>query len=123
MAFDCVCGSSFVLNGHLWVVVCEPFDSPTKVIIVFLTSRKSYSDQTIVLRPQDHDFIRHETVVSYADARIVQTDYIIRRVSERDVKPHDSLRDEVIKVIQQGLINSPRTPRDVKKIFINLLGT
>ena len=118
VAFDCSCGSSFILGGHLWVIITEPFGSPEKVIIVNLTSKKPHSDTTVVLLSNDHRFIKHETVINYADARIVCSDSIKLRVRERDIEPRDSFRDEVIQKIQEGLIDSPRTPRDMKKTFI-----
>ena len=117
VTFDCSCGSSFILSGHLWVIITEPFGSPEQVIIVNLTSKKSHSDTTVVLSPNDHTFIKHETVISYDYARIVFSDNIKQRVQERDVEPRDSFRGDVIQKIQQGLLDSPRTPRDIKKIF------
>ena len=119
MAFDCSCGSSFILSGHLWVIITEPFGSPEQVIIVNLTSKKPSSDTTVVLSPNDHTFIKHETVISYSDARIVFSDYIKLRVQERDVELRDSFHHDVIQVIQHGLLESPRTPRNIKKIFID----
>ena len=118
VTFDCSCDSSFILGGHLWVIITEPFGSPEQVVIVSLTSKKPHSDTTVVLSPKDHSFIKHETVISYADARIVRCEYIKRRVQERDIEPRDGFRDSVIQVIQQGLLDSPRTPRDIKKTFI-----
>lgn len=119
VAFDSSCGSSFLLNGHLWVIISEPFGSPGQVIIVYLTSKKQNSDLTVTLFPGDHKFIKHHTVISYADARIVSCEYINRRVQDKDIEPHDNFQSALIKSIQQGLINSPRTPRDIKKIFID----
>lgn len=119
VAFDCSCGSSFILNGHLWVIITEPFGSPEQVIIVNLTTKRSHSDTTVILSPGDHSFIKHETVINYNDARIKNSDDIKLRVHERFFEPRESFRDGVILVIQQGLIDSPRTPRDIKKIFID----
>ena len=122
VAFDCSCGSSFILGGHLWVIITEPFGSPEQVIIVNLTSKRPHSDTTVILLPNDHSFIKHETVISYDDARIVCSDNIKLRVQERDFEPHDRFRDGVIQAIQQGLLDSPRTPRDIKKTFIESTG-
>lgn len=88
------------------------------MIIVSLTSKKPHSDTTVVLSPNNHRFIKHDTVISYADARIVHSQYIKQRIQERDFEPRDGFSDDVIRVIQQGLLDSPRTPRDIKKMFI-----
>ena len=118
MTFACTCGSAFLLSGHLYVIIDVLSESPEKVIIVYLTSQKAYSDNTVVLSPNDHDFIKHPTVISYADARIVHSDSIIKRIAERDFEPRESFSDETVKIIQQGLIDSPFTPRDIKGAFL-----
>ena len=46
-------------------------------------------------------------------------DNIIRRIDERDYEPRNSFSDEVTKTIQRGLIESPFTPRDIKKFFLD----
>jgi len=120
VAFDCSCGSSFVLGGHLWVIVAELFGSPKQVMIVNLTSKKPHSDCTVILSSENHRFIKHDTVISYADAGIVQSEYLIKRIQQGDFKQHDNFNHDVIRIIQQGLIDSPRTPKYIKEIFIDL---
>ena len=119
MVFNCSCGSSFRLSGHLWVIVSDPFDSPEQVIITFLTTQKANSDTTVILSPGDHDFITHPTVVSYADAKIQRTEHILKRIEERDYEPRNSFSSEVTKEIQKGLIDSQFTPRYIKKAFLS----
>lgn len=119
VAFDCSCGSSFILNGHLWVIITEPFGSPEQVIIVNLTTKRSHSDTTVILSPGDHSFINRETVISYADTRVIPCTYVKQRVQERDVEPRDGFCNRVIQVIRQGLVDSPRTPRNIKQTFID----
>lgn len=82
-----------------------------------LTSKKPTSDTTVVLSPDDHDFIKHPTVVSFADAKIHSTENILKRAEERDIEPRCKFRSDTVEAIQQGLMDSPFTPRDIKKIF------
>ena len=56
---------------HLWVVISDPQQNPDQIVVVNLTSQRRWQDQACVLFPADHSFIRHETVVYYAEARIV----------------------------------------------------
>lgn len=100
------------------MIASVPFESPEKVIIVFLTSKKPHSDTTVILGPEDHDFIKHPTVISYADARIAHSDDIMKRIAERDYTPRKSFSEAVAKTIHQGLIDSPFTPRYIKSIFL-----
>lgn len=118
MVFDCSSGSSFILSGHLCIVIAEPSGIGDDVVVLYLTSRKLHSDTTVILTPKDHPFIKHETVISYADARIMTRESVMRRVAERDFQPHEPFRNDVYRVILKGLLDSPRTPRDTKAKFL-----
>ena len=117
VAFNCNCGSSFILGGHLWVVISEPSATLEDVIIVNLTSKKPHSDTTTVLTPNDHKFIKHETVINYSDARILNHVDIVKRVRDRLIEPRERFEEDVTRRIQRGLLASPRTPRDIKDFF------
>lgn len=120
IVFKCSAGSSFILCGHLWVIISDPFGTPEQVIIANLTSKKPTSDTTVVLSDGDHNFIKHDTVVNYADSRIEPSEYIETRIHDRDFELRDNFRSETLHIIQQGLIDSPRTPNNIKRIFRNL---
>ena len=55
---------------HLWILLTEP-DGNGDVVIVNVTSLKNHPDQTTILKIGDHSYIKHDSVVLYADARIV----------------------------------------------------
>jgi len=122
MEFECSCGASFLLCGHLWVIISDPFSNPKQVIFVLLTSLKSGSDTTVVLSPGDHRFIRHDTVISYADSRIEEIDYIKESILQRNFEPKEKFEESVTKKIQQGLLNSPRTPKQIKETYKKYFG-
>ena len=117
VSFDCSCGSTFFLRGHLWVVTTDASNSPENVVIVSLTTKRQNSDTTVTLTSGNHGFIKHDTVVNYADARIVSKKSIIQRVHDRDFEPSDPFTIDLVKKIQQGLLNSPYTPKEVKKFY------
>ncbi|MEK7486771.1 MAG: hypothetical protein AABZ60_20805 [Planctomycetota bacterium] len=49
---------------HLWIVLTEPSPIKNEVIIVNVTSLRSYSDKTVILNEGDHPFIHHPSVIS-----------------------------------------------------------
>lgn len=55
---------------HMWIVLTAP-DANNDVVIVNVTSLKNHADQTTILKVGDHPYIKHDSVVLYADARIV----------------------------------------------------
>jgi len=85
-----------------------------------LTSKKSHSDTTTILMPEDHDFIKHETVVNYATAKIFEVSNIESRIAARDFEPTESFAPEVISRIKEGLRQSTRTENDIKRLFLSL---
>ena len=64
---------------HLWAVITNP-DQDDNVVIVNLTTRQPHSDDTVVLSRGEHPFVRHETVISYQDARLVKTSALTQAV-------------------------------------------
>lgn len=119
--FDCRCGSAFFKSNHLWVVITEPFDSPPKVIIVNLTTKRLGSDETVILDIGEHNFIKHLTVISYSDAVMYPIDHIVNCVNGGSFKQSDSFSLEVLTKIQQGLLDSPHTPKKLKTIYKQLI--
>jgi hypothetical protein len=99
---------------HLWIVVTEPYGKPSEVVIVNLTTRRDGSDLTVILKPGDRAFIKHETVVNYSDARIVQAGALLSFLAlQRDAR-NDDCSGELLARIKQGLLDSPFTPNKVK---------
>jgi hypothetical protein len=72
------CGDTFLMPApggsvtpHLWIVVTQPDTETNLCAIVSVTTLRNSKDQTIILRPGDHPFIRHDCTVLYADAMTV----------------------------------------------------
>ena len=54
---------------HLWILVTDPHPESQKSVIVSVTTLRSHSDQTVILRKGDHPYILHDSVISYQDAQ------------------------------------------------------
>jgi hypothetical protein len=65
------CGDTFLIpknaraTEHLWVIVTEIDVATNKAICVNITARQSHSETTCILKPGDHSFIRHESVINF----------------------------------------------------------
>lgn len=110
-------GSSFILGGHLWVVVTKPSKTSNEVIIVNVTSKKQHSDTTTILTSENHKFIKHDSVINYSDARILKHEEIIKRANNRLIETREEFDDDILEKIQKGLLESPRTPRDIRNFY------
>lgn len=83
--------------------------------MVTITTRRTHSDTTVILKPSDHPYIKHDSVVMYADAQILDTKIIEREIHDRNpnVKAHYCCSNVLMKKIKKGLLDSPNTPNKV----------
>lgn len=104
-------------TAHLWVVVTPPFGNPEEVVIVNITSLKENSDHTVVLNAGDHPFIKHPSVVYYADATITQVSALQRAIDSGifSAPMHRDFSSETLSRIQAGIFVSDFTPAKIKK--------
>jgi|SRR5918999_108226 hypothetical protein len=100
---------------HLWIVVTDPEGNPPEVVIVNLTTRQIDSDTTVVLNVGDHRYIRHETVVFYADARFAKTAGIEAISRFPGYGYHDDCSAKLLSTVRQGLLDSADTPKKIKE--------
>lgn len=99
---------------HLWVVLTEASRPTGEVVIVNLTSKKAFSDTTVVLDRGDHPFISHPTVVNYSDARLTTVDKLEQAVGIGFDRKAD-VDDDILDMIQKGIYSSDRTPNKIKE--------
>jgi hypothetical protein len=99
---------------HLWIALTDPAGDPPQVVVVNLTSRRPNSDTTVVLQIGDHRFIKRETVVSYADARLVDSDVLETYAKTPGNRFDDDCSEALLRQIREGLLNSRFTPRKIK---------
>jgi hypothetical protein len=101
------------VKPHLWIVVTEPNAETHLCIIVSVTTLRNNKDQTVTVRVGDHPFLRHDSVIFYADAQIVDSRQLradlIARVAER----REPFSAELLKLAQDGVLASPFTPNKV----------
>jgi hypothetical protein len=55
-------------DKHLWVVLSDPRIDPENVLLVNFTSYDQRKERVCLLGRTDHEWIRKETCVNYADA-------------------------------------------------------
>ncbi|MEK6283162.1 MAG: hypothetical protein AABN95_22630 [Acidobacteriota bacterium] len=100
---------------HLWIVLTEAEGDPPQVVIVNLTTRKQGTiDTTCVLMPGDHEFVKSETTVHYMDARLAPAQPLSQIAKLADYDFHADCSRGLLRRIQQGLLDSPFTPKKIK---------
>lgn len=128
MADSLQIGDAFLLptppnEKHLFVVI-----APTPAgafLCVNVTTRRHRSDTSCILRPGDHRFIRHESVINYRDAREIDAETMAELVSRGISVFYPSFDARVVQRIQQGGLNSKRLKNRYKnylRAFLDTLG-
>ena len=118
------CGDTFLIPKskneveHLWVVVTEPGEDG-RAVCVNISTRQEYSDSTVVLKPGEHPYIKHDSIVYYTDAQVLDLNSVEAALNAKTrsfvCQDHESCSEALLKRIQKGLIDSPHTPKGIKK--------
>ncbi|SRR5581483_9402754 len=105
-------------NLHLWIVITEPQSPDFQCVIVSVTDRQKKPDQTVVLRPGDHQFITKESIIWYGDARFADTRWLDELIRRGTAKRRDPCSPELLGRIQAGV----KVSRFIAKKFISFCG-
>jgi len=98
---------------HLHIVISPVING--KVLLVNVTSKKFDSDDTCVLSVGDHNFIRHDSVIVYADAIAADISLMEKAILDQTFKPQPPVSDAVLKRIQEGTVKSDAFPETLLK--------
>ncbi|AYY81064.1 MULTISPECIES: hypothetical protein [Proteus] len=106
---------------HLHVVCNDPVYYPINgcdcVLVVNISSCKEGVpfDATCLLKPGDHDFIRHDSYVVYREAIIWRVPNVISRVQTGEIIPRSDVSFDVFKRINAGFgISEQVIPKNFK---------
>jgi hypothetical protein len=80
---------------------------------VSVTTLRHNKDQTVTLGIADHPFIRHPSIVFYADAQIVDVRQLRADVIARVAERREACSMELLKLVQAGVSASPFTPKKI----------
>ncbi len=112
-------GSAFIAtHNHLCVVVIEPTETPSVVVIVNLSSVRNTpkEDHTVIVRHGDHEFVRHDSFVAYEYAKRVTVDCLANHLEAGRMTVQPDVSAELYKKILDGLYQSSRTPSNIKSM-------
>lgn len=114
-------GDTFKIAGriHLWIVISDPSQDRDSVVTVNMTDATTCPDQTCVIHPGEHTYVRKETCIFYGMAKIVSDQSLELQLSQGRLKLHDPVDSTLLQRIRDGCIMSKQTPQIVKDILKN----
>lgn len=89
-------------------------------LLVNISSFYDGCDDTCVLKVGDHDFVRHDSYVFYAEALIMKANRIRNGFDKGVLTPQKALQDAVFERVISGINKSPDTPEKIIKYFKQL---
>lgn len=92
------------------------------VALVSLTTLRSDSDRTTILRRGDHPYVQHESHVDYRRAIMTPAEPLRSAKDDGSLQQHEPLSAGLLLRVQQGALDSGWTPRAVKEAVRRTLG-
>src|ERR1039458_10137898 len=103
---------------HLWIILTPP--SEGEVVTVSVTTKRRRSETLVQLHPGDHPFIVHDSVIAYSYARIRTVEEIEIAVASGAARLRESVSQELLKRVCDGLIESDFTPNGIRDFYKSL---
>lgn len=104
---------------HLYIVVTDPDPNTNEAVCVNVTTEYSISDKTVRLKRGDHPFIQYNSVISYANAELldmVKVEAALNaRITTFDCKRKAACDAALLGLIRQGILDSKFTPPKIKQ--------
>ena len=102
---------------HIWVLITKPNPLNKTSIWVNVTTARSWSDRTTVLRIGDHPTVDREAVVYYRGAKRVDLVKLEYDLQSGQARRTSRCPDTLLARIQTGILASRLTPKETQGWF------
>jgi hypothetical protein len=104
------------MTAHLWIVVAQPdADHYNRVIVPIVSDKPHVRDRTCPLKPGEHEFIKHESLVLYQKSDVVTSGTLKSWLQRGELQIRLFCDDDLVDRVRHGALMSPYTPRYVKE--------
>jgi hypothetical protein len=100
------------VDTHLWVVISDPSQNSSQVLIVSLTTYGPKKEATCILKAGVHPFIKHDTCVAYGLANAPSIAQLEKARVDGHLTPDVPVSAAVLQRIREGAALSPRLKID-----------
>ncbi len=81
-----------------------------------LRTATEFTDDTVVLQPGDHPFIRHATAVHYSTADLFQVDKLLDAMQRGECHLRQDMSETLLDEVRDGLLRSPFTIHRIRDL-------
>ena len=107
---------------HLYFVLTDPIHDGREVVAVMLRTATEFTDDTVVLQPGDHPFVRHATAVHYSTAGLFQVDKLLDAMQRGECRLRQDMNETLLDEVRDGLLRSPFTIHRIRDLCEELFG-
>lgn len=111
-----------VPSQHLWILITDPDPDTFLGAMVSVTTLRGTTDQTVILQPCDHPFVKRPSAVHFGDARLFDTRRVEEAIRAGGVHLHQRCSAALIALLQDGALASPYTPNKVLEFCCRAYG-
>lgn len=102
LAGDTFRPSDRVIDIHLWVIISDPLQDPSRILIVSLTTYKPYKEAACLLQKGDHRAISHETCIAYDLAKVTTIEQLQEAATKGLLRSDLPVGTAILKRIREG---------------------
>jgi hypothetical protein len=119
------CGDTYIIEDedgcceHLHVLLTSP-SLAGEVVTASISTRRRRSETLVCVHPGEHPFINSESVVPYHFSAIRTCAAIGACVKNGTARRKDKASPELVRRMQEGLVESDFTPPGVRAYFIGI---
>jgi len=109
-------------NAHLCIFMTDPIgNEDARAVMVNISTYRDLptQDKTVILDVGDHPYIKHKSVVAYDFARFVNVGAVQKIIDDNACQFDVDVSNEIYNKILTGLLESKRTPGNVKTFCRN----
>ena len=106
-------------DNHLWIVLSDPLQDQSRVLVVNLTTYRQKSDTACLIQPGEHPFVTALTCVQYLACRDVKLGILKDWLDMGQIVKREPITQSLLSRIRQGAVDSPHTPFGVKTLLLD----
>lgn len=106
---------------HLHVVLTDSFGRASQVLVTSIASiRTKKFDNTRLLEPNEHEFIRRHSYVFYRETSLLGVQRIEACLESKEYAQKEDISEELYYRIASGVFESRQCPKFAKKVLQDL---
>ena len=103
---------------HLRIVITDPDNDQNQVVVSVTTLKYESQDNSCVLKPGEHPFIKEESIVDFKRTRVMSYLQIFNGIQKGLLIRKDDVSDDLLRRIQVAASNSKYISDEIKNMFI-----